>query len=322
MVISLGATLLQMNENNIYISTVTASSNFPAVDGLDLTYNGGPTDALLLKFNPALSEILWSTFLGGAGADASHTLKFNEAGDVLIAGGTTSADFPVTGSAYQQQIGGDADGWIARISAAGDVIYDATFTGTSSFDQIYFLDLNEDDEVYVYGQTSGDFPITPGVYNNPNSGQFIQKFDASLTTLIFSTVFGSGRGIPDISPTAFIVNECNNLYMAGWGGAINARSGFWQSNTVGMPITGDAYQKTTSGSDFYFMVLTDDGSQFLYGTYLGGTQSRTHVDGGTSRFDKSGIVYHAVCSGCVSDNATGRCYIRLPNHNRGVVQNQ
>ncbi|MDH4093030.1 MAG: PKD domain-containing protein [Cyclobacteriaceae bacterium] len=299
-------------EDNIYISTVTASSNFPAINGFDLTYHGGPTDALLLKLNPALSEILWSTFLGGAGTDASHTLKFNKAGDVLIAGGTTSADFPVTGNAYQQQIGGDADGWIARISAAGDVIYDATFTGTSSFDQIYFLDLNEDDEVYVYGQTSGDFPITAGVYNNPNSGQFIQKFDASLTTLIFSTVFGSGRGIPDISPTAFIVNECNNLYMAGWGGAINARQGFWQSSTVGMPITFDAYQKTTSGSDFYFMVLTDDGSQFLYGTYLGGAQSRTHVDGGTSRFDKSGIVYHAVCSGCVSDNATGHATSDFP----------
>src|SRR5690606_31843677 len=48
-----------------------------------------------------------------------------------------------------------------------------------------------------------------------------------------------------------------------------------------------------------------DASELLYATFLGGTQSRTHVDGGTSRFDKSGIVYHAVCAGCQAGNPTG-----------------
>jgi hypothetical protein len=71
-----------------------------------------------------------------------------------------------------------------------------------------------------------------------------------------------------------------------------------------MPVTNYALQKTTSGSDFYFIVLTSDSSELLYATFLGGNQSRTHVDGGTRRFDKSGIVYHAVCSGCQAFNAT------------------
>ena len=65
-----------------------------------------------------------------------------------------------------------------------------------------------------------------------------------------------------------------------------------------MPITSDAFQKTTSGSDFYFIVLNDNATALKYGTYLGGNTSRTHVDGGTSRFDKFGIVYHSVCGGC------------------------
>src|SRR5690606_37924904 len=118
-------------------------------------------------------------------------------------------------------------------------------------------------------------------------------------------VFGSGGGIPDISPTAFLVNECNNLYLAGWGGMVNALNGFWNSSTNGLEVTPDAFHTTTSGSDFYFMVLTADGKDLLYATYLGGPYSRTHVDGGTSRFDKSGIVYHAVCSGCAAYNAIG-----------------
>ena len=292
-------------DDNIYVSSVTASADFPVINGLDLTYNGGASDAVLFKLNPSLSEILWSTFVGGGGADASHTMKFDNSNNLVVGGGTSSPNFPVTVGTYQSVIGGDADGWIANISNSGDVIINATFTGTPQFDQVYFIDVNESNEVYVYGQTAGQFPITPGVYNNPNSGQFIQKFDGTLTTLIFSTVFGSGRGIPDISPTAFLVNDCNNLYLAGWGGAVNILSNYWQSDTHGLPITSDAYQKTTSGSDFYFMVLTDDASRFLYGTYLGGTSSRTHVDGGTSRFDKGGIVYHAVCSGCAAFNQLG-----------------
>ena len=36
----------------------------------------------------------------------------------------------------------------------------------------------------------------------------------------------------------------------------------------------------------------------LYGTYLGGNQAQEHVDGGTSRFDKNGVVYQSVCGGC------------------------
>ncbi len=79
-----------------------------------------------------------------------------------------------------------------------------------------------------------------------------------------------------------------------------------------MPITSDAYQKTTSGSDFYFMVLNGDATELVYSTYLGGNSSKTHVDGGTSRFDKYGIVYHAVCSGCQFGNATGQATSDFP----------
>lgn len=290
--------------NNVYLATVTASPEFPIVNGLYDTYGGGNTDAVIVKMDSDLSNILWSTFVGGSGADACHTIKFDKAGDLFVAGGTSSPEFPVTSGSYQTAFNGMADGWIASLTADGSLWQRATFTGTASFDEVFFVDLNADDEVYVYGQTAGGFPVTSGVYNNPNSGQFIQKFDHSLSQLRFSTVIGSGRGIPDISPTAFLVNECNNIYIAGWGGVVNIAGNYWQNNTIGMPVTADAYQSSSSGSDFYFMVLTDDATQFLYGTYLGGNLSRTHVDGGTSRFDKGGIVYQAVCAGCAAYNAS------------------
>ncbi len=296
---------------NIYISSVTSSSDFPVTKGLDTLYNNGGTDAVLVKLNRELTNIIWGTFLGGDGADASHTLKLDKDKNVFIAGGTNSTDFPVTDEGYQTTNAGEEDGWIGKIKNDGKEIISATYTGTSEFDQIYFLDINEDEDVYVYGQTAGNFPVTTNSFK-PGSGQFLQKFKNDLSSSIFSTVFGSGSGIPDISPTAFLVNECNNIIMAGWGGDINSNLGYWPSSTHGMLTSEDAYQSTTSGSDFYFIVLTEDASQLLYATYLGGSDSKTHVDGGTSRFDKGGIVYHAVCSGCEYLNETGHSTSDFP----------
>lgn len=297
---------------HVYISSVTASNDFPIVNGFDNSFNGGgSTDGLVAKLAPDLSSIVWSSYVGGSGFDAAYSIKFDSNKNIVLAGGTTSADFPVTAGSYQTVFNGIVDGWIARVSADGSAIINATYTGTVSFDQVYFIDLNSDGNVFCYGQTAGHMPVTPGVYHNVKSGQFLQKFSPDLGTLEFSTVFGSasasGLVIPNISPTAFLVNDCDNIYMAGWGGFVNSslETGFWQSTTSGMPITTDAYQKTTSGSDFYFIVLNGDATELVYSTYLGGSSSKTHVDGGTSRFDKYGIVYHAVCSGCSFGNATG-----------------
>ncbi len=303
---------------NVYISSVTGSANFPIVNGFDNSFNGGTTDGVVVKMNSDLSSIVWSSYLGGSGFDAAYSIKFDANKNIVLAGGTTSTNFPTTTGAYQTTFKGIVDGWVARVAADGSAILNATFTGTILFDQVYFIDLNSNGNIFCYGQTAGQMPVTSGVYHNPNSGQFLQKFSADLSTLQFSTVFGSGSGsgliIPNISPTAFLVNDCDNIYMAGWGGFVNSSpsTGFWQSTTFGMPVTNDAYQKTTSGSDFYFMVLNSNATQLVYSTYLGGGSSKTHVDGGTSRFDKFGIVYHSVCSGCEFGNTAGRSTSDFP----------
>jgi hypothetical protein len=298
--------IISSADGSVFISTVTSSLDFPMINGFDLTFNGGSTDGVIVKLTSDLSGILWASYLGGAQVDASHTIKIDKLGDLFVAGGTTSADFPVTTGSYQSIHAGNVDGWIAKISGNGSAILKSTFTGTSLFNQVYFLDLDQQENVYAYGQTQGAFPTTANVYRNPNSGQFLQKFNNDLSVLIFSTVFGSGTGTPNISPTAFLVNDCNNIYLSGWGGITNSASGFWPSNTFNMAVTTDAFQRTTSGSDFYLMVLSGDATQLLYATYLGGTTSRTHVDGGTSRFDKGGVVYHAVCAGCAAGNGANQ----------------
>ena len=59
-------------------------------------------------------------------------------------------------------------------------------------------------------------------------------------------MIGTGNGSPDISPTAFLVDKCNNIYISGWGSNLGG-----SLSTLNLPVTFDAYQNTTDGNDFY-----------------------------------------------------------------------
>ncbi|MBS0000291.1 MAG: gliding motility-associated C-terminal domain-containing protein [Cyclobacteriaceae bacterium] len=292
-------------EDNIYLAGNTSSIDFPIVQGFQQTYGGGTQDAIMAKLNTGLSELIWSTYLGGSLADAAYGIRLAENGRIYGTGGTMSEDFPVSSNTLKTSFGGDVDGFVTALSSNGDSLVAGTFLGTDLYDQSYFLDIDQQGYIYTLGQTKGNYPVSPDVYANPLSGQFIHKLSPGLDQSIFSTVIGSGSGVPDISLTAFLVNECGNIFLSGWGGDINSPSLFGRSipkynggNTFNMPITGDAFQKVTDGSDFYLMVLERDAEKLLYATFLGAlnTGSGEHVDGGTSRFDKRGIVYHALCA--------------------------
>ncbi|MGD0711816.1 MAG: PKD domain-containing protein, partial [Bacteroidales bacterium] len=110
----------------------------------------------------------------------------------------------------------------------------------------------------------------------------------------WTSVFGAGKGCPDVSPTAFLVDVCNNIYLSGWGGPV--LSGF--GGTSGLPISASAFQTTTDNNDYYFLVISEDASTMKYATYFGSPHAYEHVDGGTSRFDRKGLIYQGVCGGC------------------------
>jgi len=280
----------------IYAAASTKSTDFPVTNGAYQTTFGGSQDGCVFKMNQDLSSIVWGTYLGGAADDATYSLVLDSLGNVYTCGGTNSTNFPVTSNALQATFrGGLADGFISRISIDGSALINSTYVGTLGYDQCYFIQLDGDQDVYTFGQSNGGLTSTPGTYSNPNSGQFIYGLQPDLSGIRFLTTIGGGDGQPDISPTAFLVDNCRNIYLCGWGSPVIATAGI---STAGLAVTADAYQPTTDSADFYFMVLAEDASQLLYATYFGGNRSEEHVDGGTSRFDKNGIMYEAVCAGC------------------------
>jgi len=288
------------NADNVYVATCTESSDFPVSANAAQSAFGGGRDGLIFKMNSDLSNMTWATYIGGSSVDNAYAIQLNANGEIVTAGGTLSNDFPTTGNALNTNYGGLSDGWVMRLSQNGSQFLSSSYIGTDKYDQVYFVQFDPNDDVLLLGQSEGNIPIAPAsVYSNPNSGQFIQKLTNDLSTLSVSTTFGTGNGGIDISPTAFLVSNCGQIFVSGWGGATNSGYGnAIQSTTNNLPISSDAFQTTTDGSDFYLLVLEADAEGLVYATYFGGGTSTEHVDGGTSRFDKNGIVYQAVCAGC------------------------
>jgi gliding motility-associated-like protein len=285
------------NNNNVYIASCTISNDFPVTAGCFQNTNNGMQDGCVFKMDANLTSLTWSTYLGGGANDAAYSLALDNTNSVFVTGGTESPNFPVSAGALHGAYMGNIDGFLTHLSAGGNSISQSTYIGTTSYDQSYFVQLDDFFNVYIYGQSQGPYPVTAGVYSNPNSGQFIHCFTPNLASTVFSTVFGSGRGTPDIAPSAFLVDKCQNIYISGWGGILYGYN-ISTSSTMGLPVTGNAFQSTTDGSDFYFLVLQKNAAALWYATYFGGPVSQEHVDGGTSRFDKSGVIYQAICESC------------------------
>ncbi len=298
------------NAGNVYVAASTTSSNFPKVNA---TQNAiaGAQDAVVFKLNPSLSNMLWSTYLGGTGDDAAYVLSLNlSQSHLYVAGGTESSNFPL-GSAglWGTYRGGITDGFIVKFENGGSYSkVRGTFIGAGDYDQCFGVQVDLDNAVYAMGNTlGGTFPVSAGVYSNANSSQFIIKLDSNLSSSVYSTVFGSGTSSSiNISPVAFLVDTCQNVYISGWGGNLTGSGG----STNGMPVKlgnpppPSILTGSTDGSDFYFFVLSKNGTGQLFGGFYGGSGVREHVDGGTSRFDRNGVIYQAICGGCPGNSNT------------------
>ncbi len=289
-----GDVFVDENTGQIYVATCTRSGNFPITPGAQQSAIGGGLEACMFSIRPMLDTMRWSTFYGGTADDAAYSIKLDDSGHVFVAGGTSSSGLKMTGKGYKQTYnGGRSDGFIARMNRNTGLFDHSSFWGTGAYDQIYFLDFDPDERIYITGQTEGNVARTAGTYGNNNTGQFIAILNNTLDTQLVATTFGDNPNTPELSPTAFMVDLCYNIYFSGWGSAIG-RAG----TTAGLEVTPNAVQSTTDDNDFYLYVMGRDAKYLQFASYFGGNQSEDHVDGGTSRFDKRGVIYQSVCSSC------------------------
>ena len=309
--------------NNVYLASCTQSSSFPVVgSSIQPNFGGGgqyiQQDGIIAKFSPNLSSVLFSTFFGGSGNDACFVLAQSPLdGTLYVGGGTTSTDLPgnKSGSLYPNYQGGGTDGFVTQLAADGSAILKTTYIGTNDnsttadgFDLVYGLQFDKFGFPYIMGTTTGNWQKLNATFGNAGGKQFISKLQKDLSGYVYSTMFGTNSSSPNISPVAFLVDRCQNVYVSGWGGVLQNNKLYPNSGTNGMDflITAGAVQTRTDGSDFFFFVLEKDARSQLCGTYFGQIGGFTdHVDGGTSRFDANGIIYQAICANCADVNTPG-----------------
>lgn len=266
---------------NIYIASSTQSNDFPLTANAFQPTLGGQQDAVVCALDPTCSNLLMSTYLGGSNNDNGLGIRI-DATSIYICGGTSSSNFPNTGNGYQNSNqGGARDAYVVRLSLDGTSLLSATYFGTSGDDMAYFLELDNEGDVYLYGLSTGSIPIVPaGIYGQAGGSIFLASLSADLSSTVFTTKLGGTGGLGNLAPVAFLVDVCNRIYISGYN-----PSGVWETTPDALYGPG--------GSRFYLACYDQDMGNLLFGTYYGGS----HVDGGTSRFDKRGVIYQGVCSG-------------------------
>jgi Beta-propeller repeat len=109
---------------NAYIAGNTNSATFPVtLDAFQRTYiKQGGSNAFLTKLNPTGSALLYSSYLGGMQDDGATSVAVDPAGDVYIAGHTSSAGFPVTNFAFQPSMHGTGDAFVTKFPLGSNSI--------------------------------------------------------------------------------------------------------------------------------------------------------------------------------------------------------
>lgn len=236
---------------DIYVTGWTGSTAFPTTAGAyDRTYNGYYYDAFVSELSPDLKTLIHSTYIGGSSWDFGYAIARDKEGNIYVSGQTASANLPVTADAFDTSYSGGApdvgdDAFVSKLDSTLSTLMASTYLGGVGWENGLSIITDTLGHVYVGGSTSsGNFPISPGAFDNTYGGggkysgdAFICMFNSNLTTMIASTFLGGG-GNDQLGTIAF--DGSGNLYISG------------STSSADFPVTPGAYDSTYGGGGYDF----------------------------------------------------------------------
>ena len=117
-----------------YVTGMTESADFPTTLGAFDTTLGGFRDVFVSKLDPTGSALVYSTYLGGIGAEGSGGIVLDAAGSAYVGGVAGSADFPTTLGAFDTTFAGGTDAFVTKLNLAGTALVYSTYLGGSGFE--------------------------------------------------------------------------------------------------------------------------------------------------------------------------------------------
>lgn len=244
---------------NAYVTGDTESLDFPCAKPLQRA-SGGSTDVFVAKLSADGSTLLYSTYLGGSGADVGYGIALDPAGNIYLTGDTSSTDFPVV-KPMQPALAGAPDVFVSKLSADGSRLLYSTYIGGSNGERGNGIAVDADGSAYVTGYTnSKDFPTAnplQAAFAGGNADAFVLKINPSGSALVYSTYLGGGNDRPDIG-TSVAVDSSGDAYVTGF------------TNSRDFP-TVKPLQAFVGPTDVFVAKLNPSGSALIYSTHLGGT---------------------------------------------------
>lgn len=236
---------------SVYVTGFTFSPNFSGVGAgsIQPTHGGGGYEAFVSKINSTGTATVYSTFLGGAGADIGSGIAVDAAGNAYVTGTTSSALFPGVGiGSIQSSLGGDVDAFVTKINPSGSTIVYSTFLGGISDDSGNSIAVDGTGGAFVAGTTwSSVFPGIDDRSIQPVIGGQSDAFVARLNpagTAIDSATFIGGRG--GDSGLGLAIDKRGGAYVTG------------QTNSDNFPgVTAGSIQPARSGGNDGFVVKVD-----------------------------------------------------------------
>ncbi len=268
-----------------YLAGETSSSDFPTTGGAyDTSHNGG-FDAFATKFDPSLSTLSWSTYLGGSLRDRASSLAVDSAGAAYLAGQTVSSDYPTTQGAYDTSYnGGPSDAFVTKLSPDGSSLSWSSFLGGAASDSAQGIALDQAGSAHLVGTTSsGDFPTTQGALDASLGGfgdAFLAKFSPSGSSLAYSSYLGGG--VYD-EGTGIALDSSGAAYLTGYAGSPD------------FPTTAGAYDQSHNGNFDAFVTKVSSLPATISGIFTGGQYGAVAV------FDATGALVTYEC--CIEDPA-------------------
>lgn len=151
-----------------HVTGVARSANFPTANAFQSTLKG-TSDAFVTKFNAAGSAFNYSTYLGGTADESGNGITVDSAGNALVAGGTSSTDFPLV-NPIQGTMAGVFDIFLTKFNAAGTALTYSTYFGGNGGDTALAVAVDSANSVYMTGRTASINYPTLNPFQSTNGG--------------------------------------------------------------------------------------------------------------------------------------------------------
>jgi|HubBroStandDraft_6_1064221.scaffolds.fasta_scaffold00424_5 hypothetical protein len=260
------------SSGNLYVGgTTTSAASFPEAGSTMIGPSGGATDLFIAKIDPSKSganSLVYLTFLGGTGNQTGGLVAVDSAGNLAVAGTTTSSNFPVTDGSKLTT--GSNDAIVSEIDPTGSTMVYSTIFGDNGAEAAQGaggIAIDSAGDIFVASDTSStNLPVTAGAYQSIYgagiSDGFLAIFQPTATPhLKYCTYLGIDAlvGVGGVA-----VDASGNAYLAGY--TTDPGTSFPAKNAFQTAYGGDP-------DDSFVMKILPGGkntSDLIFATLLGG----------------------------------------------------